>query len=194
MGIKDFYNKVAPVYEELISSHEVDAKLLPNLKKVFDKYSITNGSILDLGCGPGNLKSTLGNSFSYTGIDISEQMLQQAQLRGYRIIYGFLEQELLKIPDKSFDYVVSLGMLHFIKDIDFIFSEINRIARKGWCISLADVTENYKNYFYSMEQALVYNHTKSFIANLDEDITFDAWTSPGSKERIKERLVFKKII
>lgn len=191
MSIRDFYNKVAPVYEELISSPLVDAKLLPSLKKVFEKCSITEGSILDVGCGPGNLQNVLGNSFSYTGIDISEQMLQRAHMKGYNIINGLIEKELLLIPDKSFDYVVSLSALHFVEDIRSIISEINRISRKGWIISFANITENYKEYF--SPYAPVYNHSNIHIEGIQEDVTFEAWMSPGAKETIKERLIFKKI-
>lgn len=59
-----------------------------NLKKIFLKYKITRGKILDVGCGLGNLKTALGGTFSYAGIDISEEMLSKAKEKRYDTIYG----------------------------------------------------------------------------------------------------------
>lgn len=184
------YDGVADEYEDLINSPKVDAKLVYSLEKIFNKYKIVEGSILDLGCGPGNLATSLGNSFEYTGIDISEKMLSKAKEKGYKVINGKIEQELKKIPDKSFDYVVSLSAVYFIQDIKSILFELDRVAIKGWIISLADITDSYAKYF--SVHAPLYNHTKFQISDLSEDITFIAWTSPFSGEEIKERMIFKK--
>jgi ubiquinone/menaquinone biosynthesis C-methylase UbiE len=190
MQVNELYDSVADEYEELINSPKVNAKLVFNLKKIFDKYKITQGSILDLGCGPGNLKTTLGGNFSYTGVDISEKMLNMAEKKGYKIINGKIEEELKKMPDKSFDYIVSLSAIYFIEDIKFVISELDRVSKKGWLISLADITESYAKYFSIY--APLYNHTKLVIPNLQEDITFVAWTSPRSGEQMKERMIFIK--
>lgn len=191
MLVNKLYDDIADQYEDLINSPKVDAKLICNLERIFDKYNITNGSILDLGCGPGNLATALGKNFSYAGIDISEKMLDKAKEKGYSIIHGKIEDELRKIPDKSFDYVVSLSALYFVKDIEPILLELDRIAKKGWLISLADITDSYAKFFSA--HAPLYNHTKENISNVNEDITFDAWTSPNSGEKIRERMIFKKL-
>ena len=189
MLVNELYDSVADEYEGLINSSKVNAQLVSKLKEIFDKYKITVGSILDLGCGPGNLKTTLGDNFSYTGIDVSKNMLEKAKQKGYRVINGKIEDQLGKMPDKSFDYIVSLSTFHFIKDIGSMISELDRIAVKGWIISLADVTESYARYF--SVYAPLYNHTKILIPDLQEDETFLAWTSPFSGEKINERMVFK---
>jgi ubiquinone/menaquinone biosynthesis C-methylase UbiE len=190
MNVDKLYDSVADEYEDLINSPKVNAKLVYNLEKIFKKYNIVSGSILDLGCGPGNLATSLGNSFVYTGIDVSERMLSKAKEKGYEVIRGKIEQELKKIPDKSFDYIVSLSAIYFVEDIALTLSELDRISIKGWIISLADITESYAK--YSSVHAPLYNHTKLKINDLNEDVTFMAWTSPYSGEEIKERLIFKK--
>ena len=190
MKVEELYDGVAREYEDLINSPKVNAKLLYNLKNIFDKYKIVDGSILDLGCGPGNLKTILGNNFSYTGIDISPKMLEIAKEKGWKTIKGKIEDEIKKIADKSFDHVISLSAIYFIKDIDFIISELNRITRNGWIISLADITPKYAEYFSIY--APLYNHTGLKIDDLSEDLFFDAWTSPNSGDLIKERIIFKK--
>lgn len=191
MLVNELYDTVADEYEELINSPKVNARLIYNLKIIFDKYKIVSGSILDLGCGPGNLATALGKDFTYTGIDISEKMLIKAKDKGYTIISGKIEDGLKKIPDKSFDYIVSLSALYFIEDIKPILFELDRISKKGWLISLAEITDSYAKYF--SVHATLYNHTKMDISDLDEDLTFDAWTSPFFGENIRERMIFKKL-
>lgn len=191
MQVDKLYDSVADKYEDLINSSKVNAKLIYNLEKIFDKYKITNGSILDLGCGPGNLATSLGKNFVYTGIDISEKMLNKAKEKGYKVIRGKIEEELGKLPNKSFDYVVSLSAFYFLKDIKSILPHLDRVARKGWIISLADITESYKKYFSIY--APLYNHTKIKISGIKEDKTFIAWTSPFFGEKIKERMIFKSL-
>ncbi len=190
MSIKDFYDNLAPVYEARINTPEVNAQLLPKIKHIFQKYSITSGTLLDIGCGPGNLKTTLGDGFSYTGIDISQEMLKQASLKGYTIVYGLIQENLAKIPDKSFDYCVSVSALHFVENAQEVISHLDRISRKGWVVTLADVSDMYKQYFSI--HAPVYNHINISIDNVKEDTTIDGWISPNTKELIRERIVFKQ--
>ncbi len=190
MQIDKLYDSVADEYEELIQSPKVDAKLIYNLEKIFHKYGINGGSILDLGCGPGNLAASLGKNFTFTGIDISEKMLHKAQEKGYEIIHGKIEEELQNIPDKSFDYIVSLSALYFVKDIKSVLLELNRIAIKGWIVSLANITKSYAEHF-SIHGPL-YNHIALRVNDLYEDVTFIAWTAPYSGEKIEERIIFRK--
>jgi ubiquinone/menaquinone biosynthesis C-methylase UbiE len=191
MKINEFYDKYARDYENLLADPRFNAQHVIKAKELFYKYEITEGTILDVACGPGNLKTALGDKFVYTGIDISEKMLVEAAKKGYEVIRGKMEDELLKFPDKSFDYVVSLSALHFVKDIDLVISQFDRIAKKGWLISLADITENYMKNLPIKEP--MYNHSKLNIdtAGVKEDIYFLAWTSPTTGEKIYEREVFK---
>jgi len=87
MDVKDFYNKISSKYEELIASPKTDAKLHENLLNILIKHSIDSGSILDVGCGPGNLKNYLGDNFTYTGIDISDEMLNMKGTPFFRQLF-----------------------------------------------------------------------------------------------------------
>lgn len=191
MKTADFYNKIAPEYERLIDTPEVNAQLMKHAREIINKHEIKTGSILDVGCGPGNLKKTLGDNFTYTGIDIAEKMLEEARAKGYETIHGRIEEELGSIPDKSFDYVVSLSALHFVKDIDFVINEFERIAKKAFLISLADLTSNYIENFPVEEE--LFNHSKLKIENPEEDIFFEAWRSPTVNEVVSERMILKYV-
>lgn len=192
MQVSELYDSVADEYEELINSPKVNSQLLNNLKDIFLKYGINNGHILDSGCGPGNLKTTLGNNFSYTGIDVSAGMLSKAKEKGYITIHGKIEEKIKVIPDKSFDYVVSLSALHFVKNIKDVISKIERISKKGWLISLANVTETYSKQFSVSTIEPIYNHTNIVLDNITEDRFFEAWTSPSTGEKISERMIFRR--
>jgi len=189
MKIDEFYDSVASEYENIINSPEVNAQLMPKIKEFFIKYNITEGSILDVGCGPGNLQSALGNKFTYTGIDVSEKMLFEAKEKGYEVIKGRAEEEITKILDKSFDYIVSSSTLHVVKDLNTVIENFDRVASKGWLITLPDITKNFiKN--FPVDEPL-YNHVNLPILGVKEDIIIRGWTSPSANEDIKERVVLK---
>lgn len=190
MRISEFYDKISNQYEELINSPQLNAQLTINLKKIFLKHKITTGKILDVGCGPGNLKTSLGDGFSYTGIDISEDMLLKAKEKGYETVYGKIEEKLSQIHSKSFDYIVSLSVLHFVKDINSIFKEFDRIAKSGWIVTLADLTPNYIKRFPVDEP--MYNHSKLNLFGFQDDFYLPPWISITTGDKISERMIFKK--
>lgn len=191
MSNKKHYDEIASDYEKLSLSNKVNSQLTKKCKEIFVKHEIATGSILDVGSGPGNLKTELGDGFEYTAIDYSEKMLELAGQKGYSVILGSLEEELSKLSDKSFDYVVSLGTLLFVKDIQKALSEFSRIARKGWLVGLDDITDSYiKNY---TGDDPIYNHSKVVIDNAIEDVYFEGWTSPTTGDVIYTRMVFVKL-
>ncbi|MBF0267930.1 MAG: class I SAM-dependent methyltransferase [Alphaproteobacteria bacterium] len=72
--------------------------------------------VLDIGCAQGGFASVLGEhlkSFSYTGVDISEDMIAKAKLRhpGQRFLCC-PEGDLSALGDETFDLVLVLGILH----------------------------------------------------------------------------------
>lgn len=99
--------------------HEVK-KLLPDLK---DK------NILDLGCGYGwhCRYFSENNASSIIGIDISNKMLKKAlEINNLdNIVYINTPIEEIYFPEDSFDIVISSLVLHYIEDLDMIFSNIN---------------------------------------------------------------------
>jgi ubiquinone/menaquinone biosynthesis C-methylase UbiE len=193
MKIKDFYNGVAENYEELVHSSQIKARLCDKLVELFSKHCITRGTILDVGCGPGILQPYLGKDFEYTGIDIADAMLNLAQKRNYQTMLGKMEDVLPDIKSKSHDYVVALSSLHFVKDINFILKEFERIARKGYVISLDNITDDYKQGFATIVEGSLYNHFYTKIENSTEDLTFPGWTSPRDNEVITVRMVMKSL-
>jgi ubiquinone/menaquinone biosynthesis C-methylase UbiE len=97
---------------------------------VFERYAIWEGSVLDVGCGTGLLATALGDSFTYTGIDISENMLKKAKERGYNVRQGDALTLLKNEKSGSFDHVVCIGALYWMPNAIDAWKEMVRVARK----------------------------------------------------------------
>lgn len=189
MSLKELYDGLAGTYEQLVASPDVDSHLTEKVGEVFRKYYLESGTVLDLGCGPGNLQHDLSGTFEFTGVDPSRNMLDEAKKKGYQVIESNLEEVIGTIPDNSYDYVVAVGCLLFVEDIEAVLREINRIARVAWVVSLDDITERYTRSFFERAQANAYNHSGIEVRNSTEDIRFESWKAKG--EQMYSRLVFK---
>lgn len=96
------------------------------------------GDWLDLGCGQGALM-LLAQSYGYSvrGVDISEEMVAQARLRGLSVICGDVLDYLNETPDGSLGVVTAFDIIeHFPKQQGFqILCEIRRVlCLGGTCI------------------------------------------------------------
>ncbi len=120
-----------------------------NSRMVVEMAGIKPGdSVLDVGCGTGNLtltaKSYAGPSGSVAGIDASPEMIDRAHGNSKRtgISAGFQIGLIEKIPypDASFDIVINRLMIHHLPD-DLKrqgLAEILRVLRPGGRLFIAD--------------------------------------------------------
>lgn len=92
-----------------------------------------NSSLLDVGCGPGNLIAGL-SAGEIVGLDLSDTLLGQAReklknRRGMRLIKG--DAEKLPFPDDRFDRIVCSEVLEHVREPARALSEIRRVAKPG---------------------------------------------------------------
>jgi ubiquinone/menaquinone biosynthesis C-methylase UbiE len=101
---------------------------------------LKTGSILDLGTGPGYLPleiAEISPSITVIGLDLSPRLIEMAQDNALkagvadRIHFQFGSAASLPFADKTFDMVLSTGMLHMVKDPVKIFQEIYRVLKPG---------------------------------------------------------------
>jgi ubiquinone/menaquinone biosynthesis C-methylase UbiE len=90
---------------------------------------LSGKSILDVGCGLGDLVSFLDesgvHSYEYVGIDISPRLIQQANARFGRKNCRFLVTDLLEAPNLGrFDIVLCSGGLSFRVDDNISVAEL----------------------------------------------------------------------
>jgi ubiquinone/menaquinone biosynthesis C-methylase UbiE len=96
--------------------------------------------LLDAGCGTGVFTPDFLSSGSHVvGLDISLPMLVQAgkKLRGYHFEMVVADMSNLPFPEDTFDKVVSVTALEFIKDAKGAVGELFRITKRGGCIVVA---------------------------------------------------------
>ncbi|MGH9607845.1 MAG: class I SAM-dependent methyltransferase [Terracidiphilus sp.] len=87
-------------------------------------------SILDLGCGDGQLTVRLADSGAIVrGFDASPQMAAAARSRGVDVDEGSAER--LPYQGAAFDAVFSNAVLHWIRDQDAMLAQVRRVLKPG---------------------------------------------------------------
>lgn len=89
-----------------------------------------NESILDLGCGDGQLTERLAASGAcVVGVDVSPEMVSAWRARGVDAREGRAES--LPFADRSFDAVFSNAALHWVRGQDAMMTEVRRVLKQG---------------------------------------------------------------
>jgi len=99
-------------------------------------------SVLDVGCGTGCLAVALSKRCQVKqvhGVDFSSAYIEHAKrsIHDPRIAFEVGDACALAFPDRSFDRVLSLLMLHFVPRADEAIAEMRRVARPGAVVSAA---------------------------------------------------------
>ena len=95
---------------------------------------IPNGAtILDLGCGEGNLLAWLAanKSARVQGVELDADQVAVCVEKGVPVIQTDLDLGLKVFPDKCFDYVILEETLQTLRRPDVIISEMRRVGRRG---------------------------------------------------------------
>jgi methionine biosynthesis protein MetW len=89
-------------------------------------------SVLDLGCGDGELLSILvkEKNIRANGIEIDEQAIYKCVERGLSVFHEDIEEGLSGYPDESFDYVIMNGSIQQVKKPDTVFKEALRVGKE----------------------------------------------------------------
>ncbi len=193
-NVTRLYNEASSIYDDSFdgkSEYQIPSRLIETYKK----NNIISGQILDVGCGTGKLREYLGDCFTYKGIDISPLMIELAQKRGFEGFVGPVEDIIKTFEDKSVDHVTALSSLFFIKDLENLVKEFERVARKSIFISLEqfepEIIEIMKD-----KGITIYNHSVDTIPN-PKEVTKNVflWIRPTTEKRVEifGDLVFKKL-
>lgn len=105
--------------------------------------TLEGNSILDLGCGNGNIIRMLESKkeAEYYGLDLSESMIEQAKKRvssGVKLEVGDAIQ--MPYPDESFDLIICNASFHHYTQPGKAVSEIRRVLKTGGVLILGDPT------------------------------------------------------
>lgn len=96
------------------------------------KWIRQDSSVLDLGCGGGELLDLLVHkkNIKAQGIEIDEQAIHQCVARGLSVFHEDIDNGLSGYPDKSFDYVILNQSLQQVKKPDAVVKEALRVGRE----------------------------------------------------------------
>jgi methionine biosynthesis protein MetW len=109
----------------------------PNSEKpeydVISKMVKNGASVLDLGCGNGELLNKLKREKNVTkaqGIEIDEQEIYKCVARGLSVFHGDIDTGLAEYEDRSFDYVILNQSFQQVKKPDIVLGEALRVGTK----------------------------------------------------------------
>lgn len=112
------FDTFAPTYEQTLQNIEYKV-----VDKIAELYAPLKGKILDLGCGTGLAADKLhSNDNEFTGIDLSENMLKIAELKG---TYKELKQadllEYLQKTTNQYNTILAADVFCYFSDLSDIF-------------------------------------------------------------------------
>ena len=109
---------------------------MPQLKKVEHEIIMEwveeGASVLDLGCGDGELLSHLieEKHVRAQGIEISDEAIHRCVAQGLSVFQEDIDSGLSAYGDKFFDYVILNQTFQQVKKPDFVLKEALRVGRK----------------------------------------------------------------
>ncbi len=91
-----------------------------------------NSSVLDVGCGDGELLAALvrDKNIKGEGVELDQELVLDCVCRGLPIIQQDIEQGLGYYADKSFDYVILSQTVQTLKNPEKVFTELLRVGKK----------------------------------------------------------------
>jgi len=100
--------------------------------KVILDWIKRSSSVLDLGCGDGELISLLiqEKQVRAQGIEIDDQAIYECVARGLSVFQQDIDTGLTEYVDKSFDYVILNQTLQQVKKPDFVLKEALRVGKQ----------------------------------------------------------------
>ena len=99
--------------------------------KIIANYIRKNKSILDVGCGDGELMKFIYENISkkIRGLEISKDNVQKCIQKGLTVIEGNAEMDLQQFPSNSFDYVILSQTLQAFLNPEKVISDLLRIGK-----------------------------------------------------------------
>ncbi len=145
LTIKEFDRAAKHFEDSTPSVYNLCKKDYPDILSEIDKENWQ--SVLDAGCGTGAVLELLSKKYpdrEYTGIDISEKMIEVAtkkNLPNVRFVQG--DCEYLPFEKESFDAVICSQSFHHYTDPQGFFNSVFRVLKKGGRLILRDMSTEF---------------------------------------------------
>ncbi|MBA7677819.1 2-methoxy-6-polyprenyl-1,4-benzoquinol methylase [subsurface metagenome] len=128
-----------PVYEELASQYDEEVKAYDSYGHdvIFGmsfEFVSADEKLLDIGVGTGLASMQFAEvGLKVYGLDTSQEMLAVCLSKSFteELKRCDMTREPIPYKDRCFDHVVCCGVLHFVSDLNNLFSEVKRVIRRG---------------------------------------------------------------
>jgi methionine biosynthesis protein MetW len=100
--------------------------------QIISEWIKSGASVLDLGCGDGELLNLLieKKQVNAKGIELSDSAVQQCVAAGLSVFQEDIDTGLSEFTDKSFDYVILNQTFQQVKKPDLVLKEALRVGEK----------------------------------------------------------------
>ncbi|MBI5700163.1 methionine biosynthesis protein MetW [Candidatus Saganbacteria bacterium] len=90
-------------------------------------------TVLDLGCGHGDLLALLAEQkqIKGQGIEIDQQAIYDCVAKGLSVFHGDIDSGLPEFGDRAFDYVILSQSMQQVKKPDTVLTEALRVGKKA---------------------------------------------------------------
>ena len=138
-----------PGYEELASQYDEEVKAYDS--HVHDvifgmsfEFVRADEKLLDIGVGTGLASIQFAKvGLKVFGLDSSKEMMAVCLSKSFteELKKCDITREPIPYKDRCFDHIVCCGVLHFIRDLNDVFSEVRRVIRKGGIFAFSIATQ-----------------------------------------------------
>jgi ubiquinone/menaquinone biosynthesis C-methylase UbiE len=132
------FDRVAERYD---STRGLPEEVMKAVVAAFEKIMSRDTLVLDAGVGTGRFALPLQErGFDVVGLDVASKMLLKAREKG---VQNLFRGDLCSLPfmDSSFQFTISVHVLHLIKDWRTALSEIGRVTTDEF-LSVLSIKEN----------------------------------------------------
>jgi len=127
-----------PVYEELASQYDQEVKEYDSYGHdvIFGmgfEFVSAGEKLLDIGIGTGLASMQFSEvGLKVYGLDFSQEMLAVCRSKSFakELTQYDMIREPIPYKDRYFNHVICCGVLHFMGDLNSLFSEIQRVVRR----------------------------------------------------------------
>jgi len=167
------WNKVAKIYQDKFMNLDL---YNDSYDTFLDLISNTSSSVLEIGCGPGNITKyllTKKADLKITGIDISENMIELAKKNNPTSEFVIMDCREIDRLDKKFNAIVCGFCIPYISNNDCVklISDCKNLLTNSGILYLSFVDGNYENSDYisgsSGDRTYFYYHN---LKNLEKTL------------------------